>query len=387
MEIQSNVLKIEKNIWETFNNENRIGLLDGLSGFIMFYDKIFQAYPNEEFENKLLTIIEKANKLIEEEQISINLCSGLSGYGLALLRLKNKNIEISEEYFEGIDSILLEDFELHCESNQFDFPHEAMGVAMYFIERYLKNKNENIIKILKKFSEDFIEKINLNFKNVLIKKDEDRGDYYSLGLAHGAASYLNFLIYLKTNFKELTLDINKPLRICVDFLHSYKKYDNQSKQFYTNYIPLGDNKAIPSRLSWCQGDLGVSNALYNTGTYLNDKSLIDEAIALMNHCASISFEYSGVNDFGFCHGSAGILAQFYLASKKYKNDYALKINSWYDTLIEQTNDFEVFQWFDNSTNQYKSECNLLVGTIGLGLVLLTIENKIDCKWLEIFNLH
>ena len=165
MEIQSNVLKIEKNIWETFNNENRIGLLDGLSGFIMFYDKIFQAYPNEEFENKLLTIIEKANKLIEEEQISINLCSGLSGYGLALLRLKNKNIEISEEYFEGIDSILLEDFELHCESNQFDFPHEAMGVAMYFIERYLKNKNENIIKILKKFSEDFIEKINLNFKN------------------------------------------------------------------------------------------------------------------------------------------------------------------------------------------------------------------------------
>ncbi len=387
MEIQSNVLKIEKNIWETFNNENRIGLLDGLSGFIMFYDKIFQAYPNEEFENKLLTIIEKANKLIEEEQISINLCSGLSGYGLALLRLKNKNIEISEEYFEGIDSILLEDFELHCESNQFDFLHEAMGVAMYFIERYLKNKNENIIKILKKFSEDFIEKINLNFKNVLIKKDEDRGDYYSLGLAHGAASYLNFLIYLKTNFKELTLDINKPLRICVDFLHSYKKYDNQSKQFYTNYIPLGDNKAIPSRLSWCQGDLGVSNALYNTGTYLNDKSLIDEAIALMNHCASISFEYSGVNDFGFCHGSAGILAQFYLASKKYKNDYALKINSWYDTLIEQTNDFEVFQWFDNSTNQYKSECNLLVGTIGLGLVLLTIENKIDCKWLEIFNLH
>lgn len=387
MKTQDNILQIEKNIWNNFNAKNRIGLFDGLSGFILFYDNMFQVYQTEEFENKLLQVIEKTNELIEKGYSSVNLSSGIAGYGLALLRLKSKSIDIGVEYFENIDEIILEDFEQHYNSNEFDYMHEAMGIAMYFIERYNKNKDEKIITILNKFSTSFIEKINLDFKNVLIKKDDDRGDYYSLGLAHGAASYLNFLIYLKINFKELTLDVTKPIRICVDFLHFYKKYDNQSKQFYTNFIPLGDNKAIPSRLSWCQGDLGVSNALYNTGTYLNDKFLTDEALALMNHSATINFEDSGVNDFGFCHGSAGILVQFYLASKKYKIDYEFQINSWLETIKKQTNNFEDFLWFDNSTNQYKLESDVLVGTTGLGLVLLTIENKIDCKWLEIFNLH
>lgn len=258
---------------------------------------------------------------------------------------------------------------------------------MYFIERYIENKDEKIIAILNKFSFDLIEKINLDFKNVLIKRDEDRGDYYSLGLAHGAATYLNFLIYLKTHFSELSLDISKALQVCVDFLHKYKEYDNQSKQFYTNFIPLGNNRAIPSRMSWCQGDLGVSNALFNTGIYLKDTAIINEAIDLMNNSSKIDFENSGVNDFGFCHGSAGILVQFYLASKKYKIDYDFQINSWLETLKKQTNDFEDFLWYDNSTNQYRQESNLLVGAIGLGLVLLTIESKIDSKWLEIFNLH
>ena len=387
MKTQDNLLKIEKSIWKIFNSENRIGLLDGLSGFILFYDSMNLAFPDQGFEEKLIAIIEKTNELIEENQNSVNLSSGIAGYGWALLRLNNKNVDIDQEYFESIDSILLEDFELHCNANEYDYMHEAMGIAMYFIERYRKHKNDNLIAILNKFSTSFIEKINLDFKNVLIKRDEDRGDYYSLGLAHGAASYLNFLIYLKTHFSELSLDISKSLQVCVDFLHHYKKYDNQSKQFYTNFIPLGDNRAIPSRMSWCQGDLGVSNALYNTGIYLKDKTIIDEAIDLMNNSSKIDFENSGVNDFGFCHGSAGILVQFYLASKKYQIDYDFQINSWLETLKKQTNDFEDFLWYDNSTNQYRSESNLLVGAIGLGLVLLTIENKIDRKWLEIFNLH
>lgn len=387
MENNKIIFKIENYIWRNFNLETDSSLFTGLSGFILFYDSMNLAFPNQGFEEKLIAIIEKTNELIQENQNSVNLSSGIAGFGWALLRLNNKNVDIDQEYFESIDSILLEDFELHCNANEYDYMHEAMGIAMYFIEGYKKNKNDNLIAVLNKFSTSFIEKINLDFKNVLIKKDEDRGDYYSLGLAHGAASYLNFLIYLKTHFSELSLDISKSLRVCVDFLHQYKKYDNQSKQFYTNFIPLGDNRAIPSRMSWCQGDLGVSNALYNTGIYLNDNTIIDEAIDLMNNSSKINFGNSGVNDFGFCHGSAGILVQFYLASKKYKIDYDFQINSWLETLKKQTNDFEDFLWFDNSTNQYRQESNLLVGAIGLGLVLLTIENKIDLNWLETFNLH
>lgn len=44
------IFKIEKSIWADFITEQRIGLLDGLSGFILFYDNLFQVYQTEEFE-------------------------------------------------------------------------------------------------------------------------------------------------------------------------------------------------------------------------------------------------------------------------------------------------------------------------------------------------
>jgi len=387
LKLQDKILKIEKNIWDSFSTENRIGLYLGLSGVILFYDCLNKAYPTEEFENKLMAVIEKTNELIEEKQNSISISSGMAGYGLALLRLKNNSIDVSEDYFESIDAFLLEDFELLCESNGFDFMHETMGIAMYYIERYKSNKNSTVAKVLSVFSENFIRKINIDFRSVLVKSDESRGDYYSLGLAHGVAGYLNFLIYLKTHFTLLNTDISGALRVCVDFLHSYKQFENQTKQYYANVFSLKTKKFIPSRLSWCQGDLGVSNAFYNTGVFLDDSILISEAITLMDQCATISFEDSGVNDFGICHGSAGILIQFYLASKKYKIDYSKEIDRWLETLKKQTNDFEQYLWYSNSRNQYIPETNLLVGTVGLGLTLLTIENKIDDKWLEILNLH
>ncbi|EKT3958358.1 hypothetical protein NTJ28_002369, partial [Flavobacterium psychrophilum] len=219
------------------------------------------------------------------------------------------------------------------------------------------------------------------------KFEESRGNYYSLGMAHGVASYLNFLIYLKTHFTALNSDISKTLRVCVDFLVSYKKYDPKTKQYYANCFLLEENQFLPSRLSWCQGDLGVSNALYNTGVFLDDPILIEEAIALMNHSVSITFTDSGVDDFGFCHGSTGILVQFYLASKKYNIDYNQEIDHWVEIVKKQTNNFEEYLWYENSSNLYKPKYDILVGAVGLALTLLTIENKIDTKWLEIFNLH
>lgn len=387
MEFKDTILTIEKNIWNSFNNENSSGLYHGISGIILFYDSLYQAYPLEEFEDKLLTIIEKADELIQENDNLLSICSGIAGYGITLLRLKNTTIEISEAYYETIDSFLIEEFELLYHSNNFDFMHGAMGIAMYFIERYKTNKNSSVTKVLNVFAENLICKIDMDFKNVLVESDESRGDYYSFGLAHGVAGYLNFLLYLKKHFKELQRDISKTLRICVDFLISYKKYDPYTKQYYANAISLETNKYLPSRLSWCQGDLGVSNALYNTGVFLDDKLLVDEAIKLMNQSAVISFEDSAVDDFGICHGSSGILLQIYFASKKYKLDYAKEIDRWLESLKIQTNNFEEYLWYENSSCSYISQNNLLIGSAGLGMILLTLENKINTNWLEVLNLH
>lgn len=387
METEDRILIIEKDIWNAYDKQSNIGLYTGLSGFILFYDCLYEAYKKEEFEDKLLKIIEKTNELIQNNQNTISLSSGIAGYGLILLRLKNKSIDINDEYFEDLDASLIEEFKTLCKSNDFDYMHQAMGIAMYFIERYKKNANIEIVEILIFFSKNLIHQIDTDFKNAIVQVDDERGKYYSLGLAHGIASYLNFLIYLKKHFTELATDISETLRICIDFLISHKNFDKKTKQHFVNVISLQTNNFLPSRLSWCQGDLGIANALYNSGIYLDDRILIIEGIELINKSATINFIDSGVNDFGICHGSAGIVLQLHLASKKYGIDYMNEMDCWLNVLKEQTNNFQEYPWHNNTTNTYYTDMSLLTGAVGLGLTLLTVENKIDTEWLEILNLH
>lgn len=385
--MKDKILKIEKKIWSSFDQNKNIGLFTGLSGIILFYDYLNQAYPEQAFEEKLMTIIENSNQLIEQEVNSGSLCSGFAGYGITLLRLKNKSIEIDEDYFDSIDSIILDEFQHCCETNKFDFLHEAMGMAMYFIERYKQNQNQYAFEILNDFSRKLISKVDTDFQSILMKSGESRGNYYSFGIAHGVASYLNFLIYLKNSIEDLNVDISISLQICIDFLMSFKKYDMESKQFFPNSFLLETNQNIASRLSWCQGDLGISNALFNTGVFLNDEELMKEAVFLMNKSSKLKFNESGVNDISICHGSAGIIIQYYLASKKYNIDYTSNIEYWFQILEKQTDNFEKFLCYDNLNKKYKPEINLLLGAAGLGLTLLTLENKIDAEWLETLNLH
>lgn len=380
------ISQIEVNIWKSVPDEKRIGLLTGLSGIALFYNYLYEVYGNDDFRNKLLIIVEKINNLLKEESSISSLCSGVAGYGLVLLLLKNPEIEIDEDYFESIDSILLEDFEEMCLKNNYDFLHGAMGIAIYFIERYNSKKSEAIATLLNNFSKDLIDKINEDFEAVLVSETAlENGLCYYFGIAHGVAGYINFLTFLHDNFKDLKEDITKPLKIIISFLTSYKKYDTNTKQFYPNLFLLNTNTIVSSRLAWCQGDLGISNSLYNAGIFLNDDLLIKEAIELMDNSRKITFVESSVNDCGICHGSVGILVQYYLAGNKLNIDFSGEINKWFLEMKNQTHDFNEFLAFKNGT--YRKEIDLLEGATGLGLVLLTMDNKINFDWMKTINLH
>ncbi|MFW0739758.1 lanthionine synthetase LanC family protein [Flavobacterium sp. T12S277] len=385
--MQDSILKIEKNIWQSFETEKRIGLLTGLSGIALFYSKMYTIYKLEDYLIKLTKVVEKVNEIIENEPSSSTLCSGLAGFGLALLHLEDHLIEIDTEYFEVIDSILLDDFRSFNQSNNYDFLHGSMGIAMYFIERCKYTKNENLISELNQFAEDLVNKISTDLKEVLTTETAlDNDDKFCIyfGLAHGVAGYLNFLIYLERNFAELKSDIDTSLKIGIAFLQSYKNYNDNSKQYYPNLLLLESGSIINSRLSWCQGDFGISNALFNCGAYLEEDHLIKESEKLIQAARAISLEESLVSDFGLCHGSTGIALQYYLASKKLNIDCSEEIEKWLNIIHEQTSDYETFSSYEKG--RYKSESNLLEGTVGLALTLFTLENKIDSKWLELINL-
>ncbi|WP_426485292.1 lanthionine synthetase LanC family protein [Flavobacterium sp. 2] len=379
------VFRIESDIWELVPDEKKIGIMDGLSGIALFYYNLYEVFKNEDYKNKLLIIIDRINTLIQEEETSATLCSGIAGYGLMLLRIKNNFIDVDEEYFTNIDLFLQGELDELTSENKYDYLHGAMGIAKYFLERYKTKKNDLVIEILYKFSQEFIEKINTKFEDVVREPVSTDQHCYYFGLAHGAAGYINFLIDLKRNFKEMKLDIKEPLSIISDFLTNYKRGHASSKQFYPNLIILETDLQIEPIVSWCQGDLGISNALFNLGLYLNDNSISCEATELVNNIIRILPSDSGVKDYTFCHGSIGIILQYDLASSNMNINLNDSIKEWNNVLSQQTNNFsELLTYYNGS---YMKEINLLTGLAGLGMGMLTLKKQSSFQWLDIFNLH
>lgn len=380
------VFEIEKQIWDSVSTENRIGVLNGLSGIALFYNYLIAIDDNEEYQNKLISIIERIDNLISENEYINSFCSGLAGYGWVLLKIKNENIDVDDDYLYNIDILLSKTLLENSTQNDYDFLHGGLGIAMYFIERYKFKKDQKIKDILMEFSNSIIDKINDNIETVFLNDFEKSNQKcFHFGLAHGISGFLNFFIHLQSIFEETSQDVKLVIKKIVDFIFKFKKYDEESKQFYPSHFMIEENVMRKSRLGWCQGDLGIGISIYNAGFFLDDKEVQQEGIKLINATKNITLNDSCVNDFAICHGSSGIILQYYLVAKKLDQDYTESIDIWLENLKNQTHNFVVFNSF--MINKYINETNILNGSSGLGLVLLTLEGKIDIDWIECLNLY
>lgn len=385
MEIDK-ILKIENQVYNTINAQSGIGLLSGLSGTALFYSYLFEVYQDKKYETRLIEVIELINKLVTKGETLPTFCSGLAGYGWMLLNLNNETIDISKSYFKTLDGILEEALFEYANKNNYDFLHGATGVAMYFIERLRHNKSkEKVFNILNKFSKDLLYKINHDFENIVSPYDNEsktRNIYF--GLAHGISGLINFLFYLSQNMQTLEQEIKLALTKLIQFLESKKKYSRVSQQYYPSHINSKGDYGY-ARLGWCQGDLGIGLALNNAATILKDNALKEEAKALITASENISLKVSSVYDFSFCHGSVGLVIQYYLAQEKHSLNTKESQKRWYQELENQTSNFTIFKAY--SKKNYIKQSNIIVGASGLGLSLLTLEGRINNDWLKCFNLY
>ncbi len=384
--VKSEILNIENRIWNSVEKENGIGLLSGLSGIALFYSNLYEVYKEEKYSTRLSEVIARIDELVSENDSLPTFCSGLAGYGWMLLNLKTTTIDISKAYFKTLDIILEEALFSFADKNDYDFLHGATGVAMYFMERLkVDQNNEEIRTILTLFSRDLLYKLNTNFDTVIIVKgSETKKDIICFGLAHGIASFINFLFYLSQYFKSLESEIKQALRKLISFLNSKKSFNKVSQQYYPSYIDNQENVGH-ARLGWCQGDLGIGLALYNAGTLLNNNAIKQEALDVITATEKISLETSGVRDCSLCHGSTGLIIQYYLAQKKCSIDTKEIQNRWYQELENQTCNFTTVKAYLNPG--FSEHSNILVGAAGLGLTLLTLDEKIKNDWLRCLNLY
>jgi len=377
---------IRNQIKDYHKNELNVGVLSGLSGISIFLFHYSEFLQDEEIAHEATELIEISIEKLNGTYRLPTFCSGISGFAWALDYLYKYDfldIEV-EEYLLQLDTylykIMLQDFK----QGRYDYMHNALGYAFYFLKRYHNTE----IKHLKDQYEQILSEVILNLDEISVNIQNNYAIWVSdvmgqdkpvvnFGLAHGLPSILSFFNKLTQveKFKDTAKD---KIRNLSDFILKNKlKFDNKMGSTFPSYLYGTDYKnATESRLAWCYGDLGIASVIWNSGKILNNELLKSEAIEIFKHSSERNtFETTEVKDMYFCHGSFGIVHM-------YRNIYK-------DTGIIEFKDTSEF-WIKEGLKMYEKnitenqgpELSILEGLAGVGLVLLSCLKNERMAWDE-----
>ncbi|SKC34913.1 Lanthionine synthetase C-like protein [Bacteroidales bacterium WCE2008] len=369
------------------NDYDTWGVLNGLSGVILYFAEMYKCYHDEEILNALNEKTEILLEHIQDEKIP-TFCSGLAGICWTLRYLNtNKLIECDDidEVLANIDAyikLLYENYFI----NNIDFLHGGVGIAYYFLLSDPKYGPKSGRLMLEKLLDTRIE--NEDGSCMWISPISDSAldkdtKVANLSLSHGMASILAFL----AKYYEVTNDPNAE-QLIKKIYRYYIKTKNPSDYYsvFSTWIDLNNpDQRDESRLAWCYGDLGISFALNYAGIVLGDKEMIDFSLAVANKTTK-RFTHSNIIDASLCHGSSGASLLYNLWYQKTgDNLYKKSALFWLKDAINRIETIDFNQdTFD--TSQLNNEYTLLTGLSGVGISFLSLISPDKITWNEILLL-
>lgn len=370
-----------------FEEKKDISLMGGLTGELLFYNSYcsYIGGISPEIEDRIIGTVNKVIADMNDGYGYSTYSGGLAGvrWGIHFLN-KSNFLEIEED-----DSLMKMDEYLNAEmihfiaTNDYDYLHGAIGIALYFLERFYDS--EHYQGYVREFVKQLISKsVCLSEGRIAWKisppKDNGSPDEFNLGLSHGIPS---IIVFLTKCIKKGVLEdrISDCLNSTVKFL-----LDSKLEQSSISKFSHSSSDTRPSRLAWCYGDLGIASSVWQAGLAMNNEEWKNEAIQIMLfNAARKNIEINGVKDAGFCHGTSGvahIFNRFYKEtgnvvfneSRNYWLDQTLQMAKFPDGLAY----YKAWQIEDGWQNQY----DLLNGITGIGLSLLGFmrDDISDLNW-------
>lgn len=384
--------------WTTQDNS----ILAGRMGKMLYYFYLYNHNKDENYSQKATNLLEEvidALKTKDKNSSYISsLGSGMSGFGLILIALKNDGILDADidNILSSMDSIIYNGALRNIRENNTDFLFGASGSLHYFskrIEANSHNVNEMVTKLVLELYNTTIKDIHgIRFKNDLINSSNGSKDI-NLGIAHGQCGILLVLLNIynsgigKNIIKELIeggIKYLLSLKTSVEFDKS--KYSFFPMTFDESFTCFSKEnyKKYNGRMGWCYGDLNQALLLQRASNIFNNKEwmdLSDEIISSSILRTSIDETDNKDKETHFCHGTAGIIQFFKRLSENSDNK---EINRACFDWLNKSMFFLEEELNDPEKNNKAGE--LLMGYVGTGLVFLSAISDQDLKWDNIFLL-
>ncbi len=379
IEILDRIVLSTKNKILTQKDNNYLGgLYSGEYSILLFlycYADYFSDMKILDMSNQYL------EKLLQRIKFSIAtsayLCDGLSGILYLILLLKEKRfVDVDLTDVEAnLDEYLYCQMISDIKEDNYELLYGGVGIGMYFIKKGKSQYFNIIIDELYKMGE----KGHFTYKLEAVYSKNKLGN--DISFAHGMSGIIPLLthIYRHNNCpksKELIINL-------VNFIISQKiEYEKFGSYFSSSENCNKNNRQIQkSRLSWCNGDLGIANSLKLAGNALNDNTLIELSYKIyFDSMTRLDLSSNYIEDACFCHGSSGAYLFF---NKMYKESNIIDYRNAADYWLEKTLNYSCYK---DGIGGYKTvigdrlinDYSLLTGTAGIGLVLLSyLSDNID----------
>lgn len=362
----------------------------GIALFLFYYSKFTQ---NETFSNLGLEILEKSVKTINLGYNLSSFCSGISGTAWVFDHLESNHfLDINNDAFLiDLEYFLYEDMIKDIKSGNYDFLHNSLGIAYYFLKRYHNTKSIELRNTYIGYIENFITELCLvsesdeNSMRWKTKFNNNEGDIvYNLSLSHGISSIINFLTRLG-GIEKLSVLVKDLIYKSVNFILKHYNNGSNSISLFPCIVKENENLNFNTRLAWCYGDLGIGLSLWKASKFLEDNKLEDFSINLLKQTSKRKDKSNAqVNDAGLCHGSFGNAQIFmYLYRQTSILEFYESAEFWIEDGLDRLQHENSHAGHKKFTiDGWKDELSLLEGIAGIGLSIMAYLNEEFSSWDE-----
>lgn len=342
--------------------ESPPGLLAGYSGCALFYAYYYNLTGKKKHLKKVHQLLLKSIQALSEEALIPSHCNGVAGIVWTIQHLINAGFASEdglEDTFEEVDQLLGNIMEQQVAEGEYDFLHQGLGIALYFLEKEQPSPYLNIlVKQLEKTA--YKDEKGLRWRDHFSKTQAERPEEpaFNLGLAHGIPAIISVL----EKIRQKGIDVSALLDPSINWLLSTKnKPEEGISSLYPVLVNI-HNEAMTgkqSRVGWCYGDLSIATTLLNTGYK-------EEAHEIFAHTLQHRNRQNGsVYDTCLCHGSTGISHIFRRAYLTTGDPLLLEGAEYW---LQETLKMNVFKYYANG--EYEDSYGILEGITGTGLALI-----------------
>ena len=339
------------------------GLLAGYSGCALFYAYYYNLTGKKKHLKKVHQLLLKSIQALSEEALIPSHCNGISGIVWTIQHLINIGFASEdglEDTFEEVDALLGNIMEQEVAQGEYDFLHQGLGIALYFLEKQQASPYLNtLVNQLEKTA--WKDERGLRWRDHFSRTQAERPEEpaFNLGLAHGIPAVISVL----EKIRQKGIDVSPLLNESINWLLSTQ---NKPEDGISSLYPVlvnTRNEAMTgkqSRLGWCYGDLSIAITLLNTGYK-------DEAHRIFTHTLQHRNKQNGsIYDACLCHGSAGISHIFRRAYLTTQDPLLLEGAEYW---LQQTLQMNVFKSYNKGV--YEDSYGMLEGVTGIGLALIS----------------